>query len=103
MYYLVADYLVPVFIEHQGTVHISNGYSFDEKKRFYLERGLSLPRNYTIARLENRTKVWVVFFDVDNGLFLIKAPILTTIALGGNIILPLWAGSRRDRTALSRE
>lgn len=74
MYYLVADYLVPVFIEHQGTLHISNGCSFDEKKRFYLERGLSLPRNYTIARLENRTKVRVVFFDVDNGLFLIKAP-----------------------------
>lgn len=73
MYYLVSDYSVPVYIDYQGTFHINNLVSFNEKRRYYIKQGRNLPSNYTIAILDNHTQVRVVFYNVDNGLFLIKA------------------------------
>lgn len=73
MYYLISDYSVPVYIDYQGTFHINNIVSFGEKLRYYIKRSRNLPSNYTIAQLDNHTQICVVFYNVDNGLFLIKA------------------------------
>ena len=73
IYYLVADYLVPVYLEHEGTMALTDCKP-DERREYYRERGLNLPKNYTIARLASNTSVRVVFFDIDHGLFLIAAP-----------------------------
>jgi len=102
IYYLVADYLVPVYIEHEGTMSFTNR-SQAERREYYRERGLSLPQNYTIARLAPRTSVRVVFFDIDNGLFLIKAPNQATAyrvlrALDGFFFLTMGETPRHDRS-----
>ncbi|HUT46168.1 MAG TPA: hypothetical protein VMX36_07760 [Sedimentisphaerales bacterium] len=102
IYYLVADYLVPVYIEHEGTISVTNR-SPAERREYYRERGLSLPQNYTIARLAPRTSVSVVFFDIDNGLFLIKATNQPTAyrvlrALDGFFFLTIGETPRPDRS-----
>jgi len=73
IYYLVSDYSVPVYIDYQGTSYINNIVSFDEKRRYYIKQRRNLPSNYTIARFDKHTYIRVVFYNVDNGLFLIKA------------------------------
>lgn len=72
-YYLVADYLVPVYIENEGSLGLTNCKP-DERRKYFVERGLNLPKNYTISRLSHKTSVRVVFFEIDHGLFLIEAP-----------------------------
>jgi len=49
-YYLVADYLIPVYIEHEGSIGLTNCKP-DERREYFAEQGLKLPKNYTIARL----------------------------------------------------
>jgi len=72
-YYLVADYLIPVYIENEGSLGLTNCKT-DERRAYFVKRGLKLPKNYTIARLAPKTSVRVVFFEIDHGLFLIEAP-----------------------------
>lgn len=72
-YYLVADYLIPVYIENEGSLGLTNCKP-DERRAYFVKRGLKLPKNYTIARLTQKTSVRVVFFEIDHGLFLIEAP-----------------------------
>lgn len=72
-YYLVTDYLIPVYIEHEGSLGITNCKP-DERRQYFAEQGLKLPKNYIIARLAPKTSVRVVFFEIDHGLFLIEAP-----------------------------
>ncbi len=73
MYYLVTDYSIPVYIECDGMSHIADHVPFGDKRRYYVNRAGNLPRNYTIARLDDHTQVHAVFFNIDKGLFLIKA------------------------------
>jgi len=72
-YYLVADYLVPVYIENEGSLGLTSCKP-DERREYFSERGLKLPKNYTISRLAPKISVRVVFFEIDHGLFLIEAP-----------------------------
>ncbi len=71
-YYLVADYLIPVYIENEGSLGLTNCKP-DERRAYFVKRGLKLPKNYTIARLTQKTSVRVVFFEINHGLFLIEA------------------------------
>lgn len=102
IYYLVADYLVPMYIEHEGTMALTNCKP-DERREYYTERGLNLPKNYTIARLAPRTSVRVVFFDIDHGLFLITASNQSTAyrvlrALAGFFYLTIGEAPCSDRS-----
>jgi hypothetical protein len=74
-YYLASEHSVPAYTccdGMEGMDVLSNG-SFKERRKYYLNRGTSLPANYRIASLDDRTSMRVVFFDVDHGHFLIRA------------------------------
>jgi hypothetical protein len=74
IYYLASEHLIPAYTRcdgMEGMDMLSNGL-FEERREYYLDRGMSLPANYRIANLDGKTSIHVVFFDVDHGHFLIK-------------------------------
>lgn len=76
-YYLLMDYTVPIFTDY-GNGHISMTGplkdSSEEKAEFYRENPhIPFPRTKRILDLERDLKLYVAFYDVDVGHFVIKA------------------------------
>ena len=75
IHYLVTERLIPVYIGEEGIYTLHQG-SFKERRSFFLDQGISLPKNYRIANLDSKTKtsIHVIFFNINYGHFLIKTP-----------------------------
>jgi len=73
MYYLVSDYIVPVyFADGSLSAGVRVG-TLNAKREYYQREGIELPENYRLLSLDRHTTLSVVFYDVDQGRFLIRA------------------------------
>lgn len=87
MYYLVNERVIPSYTVHDerqvaswrlGTPQFSSqpvdSNYLQERREYYKSANLNLPKNYRVSRIDSNTSLHVVFLEVDQGLFLIKAP-----------------------------
>lgn len=72
-YYLLLGYLIPVYIANKGYIHLRPEISERDKREYYKSMNMTLPENYTILK-EGRLELKVVYYNVDEGRLLIKAP-----------------------------
>lgn len=72
-YYLLLGYLIPVYTSYGGEIHLNPDVPEREKREYYETMNVSLPRNYTLLKV-GRLEVKVVYYNVDEGRLLIKAP-----------------------------
>ena len=96
-YFILADYLIPPFLRFDDQyASTSRGLG----REFYVEHGYSIPRNYTLARLDDGAAVRVVFFDADRGLMMIRAASMRSayaIATAIHGYMAVWLGYGPDR------
>ena len=72
-YYLLLGYLIPVYTSYGGEIHLEPDVPEREKREYYETMSVSLPRNYTLLKMR-RLELEVVYYNVDEGRLLIKAP-----------------------------
>lgn len=72
-YYILTDYLVPVFYKGASFGPIRNS-SIRGKRIRYRKDGIKFPRNVTLIKFSDKYDLKVVYYEFDIGHFLIKAP-----------------------------
>jgi len=72
-YYLLLGYLIPVYTSHGGSIHLRPEIPERDKRQYYENMNMPLPKNYTLLK-EGRLELKVVYYNVDEGQLLIKAP-----------------------------
>jgi len=72
-YYLLLGYLIPVYISHEGYYRLHTNIPEHNKREYYESVNVSLPRNYTLLKVDG-LELKVVYHNVDEGHLLIKAP-----------------------------
>lgn len=72
-YYLLLGYLIPVYVSHGGYYRLRTDIPEHDKREYYGSVNVSLPRNYTLLKVDG-LELKVVYYNVDEGRLLIKAP-----------------------------
>jgi hypothetical protein len=72
-YYLLLGYLIPVYTSCGGEIHLNPDVPEHEKREYYETMTVSLPRNYALLKVRC-LELKVVYYNVDEGRLLIKAP-----------------------------
>jgi hypothetical protein len=79
-YYLLSGFLVPLYEDVEISIGIVGLFPRSRREdkayreAFWEDEGIGPPCNYTVAKLDQQSQVRVVFYHVDEGRFLIKAP-----------------------------
>lgn len=84
-YYLLLGYSIPVYVSHGGHYQLRSDIPEHDKREYYESVNVSLPRNYTLLKVDG-LELKVVYYNVDEGHLLIKAPSRREAYSGANAI-----------------